>query len=98
ATAQFRNMGVAPAGASTPTPTPTPTPVASAAAVSSLSPASVAAGGPAFNLWLTGTGFASGSVAQWNGVNLAGSIVKSPTSIVAYVSPQQIAAAGTAQV
>ena len=49
-----------------PTPTPTPTPNPSPA-ITTLSPASAAAGGAAFTLTVDGSNFVPASVVQWNG-------------------------------
>jgi uncharacterized protein (TIGR03437 family) len=49
-----------------------PTPV-----ISSLSPTSATAGGPAFTLTVNGTGFLSGATVQWNGTPLTTTFVSS---------------------
>ncbi len=66
-------------------------------AISSLAPASAVAGGAAFVLTVTGSGFVSGSVAQWNGQTLPTQYV-STTSLTATVSAADIAAVGSASV
>jgi hypothetical protein len=65
--------------------------------ISSLSPASAAPGGPAFNLTIAGTGFVSTTTANWNGQALA-IVSQTSTQIVAGVAAANIANAGTAQV
>jgi hypothetical protein len=69
-----------------------PTPI-----ISSLSPASAAPAGPAFNLTIVGTGFVSTTTANWNGQALA-IVSQTSTQIVAGVPAANIANAGTAQV
>ncbi|HEV8132246.1 MAG TPA: cohesin domain-containing protein [Acidobacteriota bacterium] len=66
-------------------------------AVSSISPASAAAGGAPFTLAVNGTNFVSGSIVQWNGSNRATTFV-SGTQLNASISAADIAAAGTATV
>jgi outer membrane protein assembly factor BamB len=66
-------------------------------AISSLAPASAFAGGAAFVLTVTGSGFVSGSVAQWNGQTLPTQYV-SATSLTATVPAADIAAVGTASI
>jgi hypothetical protein len=61
----------------------------------SLSPVSTAPGGAAFTLTVTGVGFVSGSVVQWNGSALPTTFVSS-SSLQAAVSAADIAQAGTA--
>lgn len=72
---------------------PAPPPV-----ISSLNPASIAAGGPAFTLTVNGTGFASGAVVRWNSSPLAGTTFVSATQLTAPVPANLIAFAGVAQV
>jgi uncharacterized protein (TIGR03437 family) len=69
---------------------PTPT-------ISSLSPNSAIAGGPAFTLTVNGTNFLSGAVVQWNGAALVTTFV-SPTQLTAGVPAALIASVGTASV
>ena len=45
--------------------------------LTSISPSSVAAGGPAFTLTVSGSGFISGAVVQWNGAPLATMLIDS---------------------
>jgi len=45
--------------------------------LTSISPASVAAGGPAFTLTVSGSGFVSGAVVQWNGAPMATMLIDS---------------------
>jgi chitinase len=72
-------------------------PVVAAPTVAALSPATMAAGGTAFNIAVDGTNFTSASVVQWNGKACPGK-VQGTTRIVAYVSTADVAAAGTAAV
>ncbi len=69
-----------------------PTPVAS-----SLSPASVSAGGPAFTIAVTGSNFVSGGTILWNGVALTTTFVNS-TELTAIVPAGDFSAPGTALV
>jgi uncharacterized protein (TIGR03437 family) len=65
--------------------------------VTSLSPTSVAAGGAAFTLTITGTGFSSASVVRWNGESLATTLV-SATQLTALVPAARIATPGTVSI
>jgi outer membrane protein assembly factor BamB len=67
------------------------------AAVSSLSPSSVAAGGPPFSLTVLGKGFTQQSAVQWNGAKRATTYV-SATELVAQIDAADIAATGSASV
>lgn len=67
-------------------------------AITSLNPASIAAGGPAFTLTVNGSNFASDSVVQWNGSTLAGTTFVSATQVTAPVPASLIVFAGVAQV
>jgi uncharacterized protein (TIGR03437 family) len=69
----------------------------SAAALAALSPSSVLAGSPGFTLTVTGTGFVSGSVIQWNGAPIATSFVSS-TQLTAQIPAGLVATFGTAVV
>ena len=69
-----------------------PTPV-----ITTLSPSSATAGGPAFTLTVNGSGFLSGSVVDWNGSPLATSYV-SGNQLTASVTASLIAAQGTASI
>jgi len=72
---------------------PTPTvPV-----ITSLSPASITAGGPSFTLTVGGTNFVTGSVVLWNGADRP-TTVGSTTQLSAVISAADIATPGTAQV
>ena len=71
--------------------------ISAAPTVTALSPAQAAAGGAAFSLTVTGSGFASSSVVQWNGSNRPTTFV-SATQLQASVGAADIAAIGTAQV
>jgi hypothetical protein len=62
-----------------------------------LVPASAAPGSPAFSLALSGTGFVSGSIVQWNGTARATTFV-SPTQLTAAILATDIATAGTARI
>jgi hypothetical protein len=72
---------------------PAPPPV-----ISSLNPASIAGGGPAFTLTVNGTGFASGAAVQWNGSPLTGTTFVSSTQLTAPVPANLIVFAGVAQI
>ncbi|RZL86018.1 MAG: DUF1929 domain-containing protein [Variovorax sp.] len=65
--------------------------------VSSLTPSSATAGGPAFSLSVNGSNFISASRVRWNGVDRPTTMV-SATQLTAAISASDIAAAGTAQV
>jgi hypothetical protein len=65
--------------------------------LSSLSPSTVAGGGPDFTLSVTGTNFTPTSVVRVNGVNRATSFV-SPTQLTASILAADIANAGTVSV
>jgi hypothetical protein len=71
-------------------PDPTPT-------LTSVSPVSANAGGPAFTLTVNGTGFLSTSVVEWNGTTLS-TVHVSAQQLTASVPASDIADAGTAQV
>ncbi len=62
-----------------------------------LSPSTTTAGGAAFTLTVTGTGFVTGSVVQWNGDSRATTYVSS-TQLTASILAADIAAAGTVTV
>lgn len=66
-------------------------------AIGALTPSTASAGGPAFTLTVTGTGLASGSVVQWNGMSLP-TVFVSGTQLTASVPANLIANIGTAQV
>ena len=66
--------------------------------LTALSPSSVAAGGPAFTLTVTGSNFVSGpSVVRWNGADRLTTFV-SATQLTAAIPATDIAAAGSASV
>ena len=65
--------------------------------VSSLSPASIAPGSPAFTLTLNGTGFQSGAYIVWNGTPLVAVFVSS-AQLSTTVPAAYVAVAGTASV
>ncbi len=65
--------------------------------LTSLSPASATADGGAFTLTLTGSGFVSGAIVRWNGVDLVTTFI-SATQVTAVVPAGDIATAGTASV
>ena len=66
-------------------------------ALTSLSPSSATAGGPAFTLTINGSNFVSGTVARWNGATRTTTFV-SPTQLTASIPANDIAIGGTAQV
>jgi len=68
-----------------------------APALSSLSPSSATAGGPAFTLTVNGSNFVSGAAVRWNGAARATTFVNS-TQVKGTITSADIAAAGTAQV
>ncbi len=70
--------------------TPAPT-------ITSVSPISAVAGGPAFTLTVNGSSFTSASVVRWNGSARATAFV-SATQLTAAIAAADIAVAGTAQV
>ena len=65
--------------------------------ITALTPAAVAAGGPAFALEIHGVGFNSQSVVHWNGTVRIVSIV-SPTKLTVLILAGDVATAGTATV
>jgi trimeric autotransporter adhesin len=65
--------------------------------LTALSPTTATAGGPAFTLTVTGSGYVSGSVVLWNGAARPTTYV-SRTQISAAIAASDIASAGTAQV
>lgn len=65
--------------------------------LTSLAPSSANVGDPAFTLTVTGTGFAPGSVVQWNGAALSTTFV-SPTQLTALVDAGRLSVPGTASV
>ena len=65
--------------------------------LTSLSPSSAAAGGPAFTLTVTGTNFVSGASVRWNGGSRTTTFV-SASQLTAAIPAADIAGAGTAQV
>jgi hypothetical protein len=65
--------------------------------IQSLSPNSVTAGSPGFTLTVNGTGYAAGSVVQWNGTALTTTYVSS-IKLTASVPANLIANAGSANV
>jgi hypothetical protein len=65
--------------------------------ISAIDPASAIAGGPAFTLSVSGTGFVPGSVVRWNGSNRT-TMFASGTSLSASIPASDIASAGTAAV
>lgn len=68
-----------------------------APAVSSVSPPSVAAGGPAFTMTVLGSGFSGGSTVQWNGSPRSTQYV-SATELLAQINAADIAATGSASI
>jgi hypothetical protein len=65
--------------------------------ITSLSPASTTAGGPAFTLTVNGTGFVSGATVQFNGANRTTTFVSS-TLVMATITAADIATAATVNV
>ncbi len=65
--------------------------------LSSLSPSNAVAGGPDFMLTLTGAGFVTGTIVQWNGKTLSTTYI-SAGSVTANVPAALIAKSGTATV
>lgn len=65
--------------------------------LTSISPNSATAGGPAFTLTVTGTNFVSGSIVQWNGSDRTTGFVSS-TQLTATIPATDISAAGVAYV
>jgi 6-phosphogluconolactonase (cycloisomerase 2 family) len=63
----------------------------------SLNPSSAVAGGPGFTLTVTGSGFSSPSIVQWNGSARTTTFVSS-TSLKAAITAADIATPGTAQI
>ncbi|MGH8719484.1 MAG: IPT/TIG domain-containing protein, partial [Burkholderiales bacterium] len=76
---------------------PPPPPPPSDPTLTSLSPNSATAGGPAFTLTVNGSNFVSALVVRWNGVNRPTTFV-SATQLTAAIPATDIASAGTAQV
>lgn len=66
-------------------------------AVSTVSPPSVTAGGPAFTMTVLGTGFSNGSTVQWNGSPRSTQYV-STTELLAQVNAADIAGTGNASI
>jgi hypothetical protein len=65
--------------------------------VTSISPSTAVAGGPAFTLTVTGTNFNSTSIVQWNGTNRTTTFVEA-TRLTAAIPAPDIAQPGTATV
>jgi Domain of unknown function (DUF1929) len=76
---------------------PPPPPPVQGPTLSSLSPTSAAAGGPAFTLTVNGTNFVNGAVVNWNG-NARATTLVSGTQLTAAIAAGDIATAGTPQV
>ncbi|PYV19998.1 MAG: hypothetical protein DMG07_00560, partial [Acidobacteria bacterium] len=71
------------------------TPVNPAPAISSISPTSAVAGGNAFVLTVSGSGFIPASVVRWNGVSRSTAFV-SATQLTASIQKSDISSAGSA--
>ena len=71
--------------------------VSAAPVITGLSPASVAAGGPNFTLFVNGVNFVPGSTVNWNGTSLTTTFV-SATEVTAPVPASDILTAGTVPV
>jgi hypothetical protein len=93
ATAGIARVIVAQAGT---TSNSAPFTITSPPTVTSLNPNTATAGGPAFTLTVNGSGFASGSVVQWNGTPLSTTFVGA-AQLTASVPANLIATAGSAQ-
>jgi len=65
--------------------------------ITSITPTTLKPGGAAFTLTVTGSGFVSDSVVQWNAANRTTTFVSS-TQLKAAIPAEDIATAGTAQV
>ena len=68
-----------------------------APAISSLAPAAATAGGAAFTLTVTGSGFVNGAAVRWNGANRLTTFV-SATELQAAIPATDIATAGTVSI
>src|SRR5262249_18094177 len=79
------------------TPNQTTPPPASNATITSIIPASAAAGGPAFTLTVNGSSFVSGAAVRWNTTSLSTTFV-SANQLTAAVPATLIATAGSASV
>ena len=88
----FPNNGYARAATSPTVTVPSPAPT-----ISSLSPASVATGGPAFTLTVFGTGFVNGSVVRLNGDSRTTTYV-SAAQLTATIPAADVASAGSRQI
>jgi hypothetical protein len=84
-------------GYTSPPPPPPPSPNAVPFINQPLSPGAVVPGGAAFTLTVSGSGFASGAIVQWNGVALTTTVV-SDSMLTASVAASDIANAATASV
>jgi hypothetical protein len=71
--------------------------VVAAPVISTLSPSTVAAGGPAFTLTVNGSGFGSDATVQWNGAPLPTTVVNA-AQLTAAVPANLIASFGSAQI
>jgi uncharacterized repeat protein (TIGR01451 family) len=69
-----------------------------APSISNISPDNATAGGPGFTLSVTGSGFVSGAVVQWNGSALVPTTFNSSSSLSATVPASLIATPGTASI
>jgi len=67
------------------------------ARVTSISPTSVAAAGPAFKMTVLGSGFAGSSTVQWNGTSRSTTYV-SATELLAQINASDIATTGSASI
>jgi IPT/TIG domain len=81
----FLLFNVAAANAQTPT-------------IANITPASAAAGGPAFRITVTGTNYNMSSVVRWNGNDRVTTVFASGTTLEAAITALDIASAGTAQI
>lgn len=67
------------------------------ARVTSISPSSVSAAGPAFKMTVLGSGFSGSSTVQWNGTNRSTTYV-SATELLAQINTADIATTGSASI
>lgn len=86
-----RTQAAALAGTAPPPPPP------GGLSISALSPNTRPAGGAAFNLTVDGTGFVSGAVVRWNGLNRPG-VLQGTTRLIVYIGPNDVASPRTASV
>ena len=93
----FISPAPTPAQTAPPSPAVPPAPAANAPTITLLNPSSVAAGGVAFTLNVTGTNFVASSAVQWNGSARTTTFLSS-TSLQASISAADIAGIGAVRV